>query len=122
MSESVEVETTRNGNHSSVAQSERLREPPKTFITKFMKPKTFDKVCMVLGEFLGTASLLFFGCAGTVHWDGPPVPMQPPVSFGLTVMMVIQMFGHISFALLNPAVVICAVINNLISIKVKPIS
>lgn len=84
-----------------------------------MSPSTFDKCCFVLAEVLGTATLMFIGCASTIHWDGSPVPLMPPLSFGLTVMLIIQIFGHISFAILNPAVAICAVINNLMSIKVE---
>lgn len=75
---------------------------------------------MVLAEVLGTATLMFLGCAGTLHWNGPPPSFIPPLNFGMTVAYIIQIFGHISYAILNPAVAICAVINNLISIKVKP--
>ena len=81
--------------------------------------KTFDKVCMVLGEVLGTATLMFFGCMSTVPIDGEVITLAPPFTFGLTVMMIIQMFGHVSFAILNPAVAIIAVVYDLISIKVN---
>lgn len=88
-------------------------------ITNLIPQKTFDKVCMVLAEILGTGSLLFFGCAGTIHWNGAPVSILPPLNFGLTVMMIIQIFGHVSFALLNPAVNIAAVVYNQITWQVR---
>lgn len=88
-------------------------------ITNIIPQKKFDNVCMVLAEVLGTGSLLFFGCAGTIHWNGPPLSIIPPLNFGLTVMMIIQIFGHISFALLNPAVNIAAVVYKQITWQVS---
>lgn len=73
---------------------------------------------MILAEVIGTGMLMFFGCMGAVMWDGPQ-GIVTPINFGLTVMMIIQTFGHISSALLNPAVSICAVVNNIISVKVN---
>lgn len=120
MSDSTEIRVTQNvnGTRQVPKRSDSLEETSK-LITKIMPQKTFDKICMVLAEVLGTATLMFFGCAGTIHWDGPPFALRPPLNFGLTVMMIIQIFGHISFAILNPAVTVCAVVNNLFSIKVN---
>lgn len=41
------------------------------------------------------------------------------LNFGLTVMFVVHIFGHISYAILNPAIVITAVIHKFIDIKVR---
>lgn len=117
MSESGEVRNPPNGTQSTL-RSESFRDTSR-FILKFMSQMTFDKICMVLAEVIGTATLLFLGCAGGVHWNGPPAAVQGPLNFGLTVMMIIQIFGHISYAILNPAVAVCAVINNLISVRVR---
>jgi hypothetical protein len=117
MSDNAEARTSSNGNHVP-AKPDTFRYTSR-FIHKFMTQKTFDVVCMLLAEVLGTGTLMFLGCAGTVNWNGPPPGLQPPLNFGLTVMFIIQIFGHISYAILNPAVAICAVINNLISVKVK---
>lgn len=81
--------------------------------------KPFDVVCMILGEFIGTSMLLFFGCMGTVKWVENPNVMLGPLNFGLTVMMIIQAFGHISFALLNPAITFTAFVCKLIPYKVS---
>ena len=88
------------------------------FIPKTVPLKTFDKVCMVLGELIGTTALVFFGCMSFVPMKGDVIPILPPFLFGLFVMMIIQTFGHVSYAILNPAIAIVAVVNNLISIKV----
>lgn len=117
MDSNVEIRVTKNGTHSSLSRSESFRE--SKWFSRIMSPSTFDKCCIVLAEVLGTATLMFIGCSSTIHWDGSPVSLMPPLSFGLTVMLIIQIFGHISFAILNPAVAICAVVNNLMSIKVK---
>lgn len=93
-------------------------QKPSKLIAGIISQGTFDKACMILAEVIGTGMLLFFGCAGSIFWDGPP-GISTPINFGLTVMMIIQTFGHISFALLNPAVSICAVVNKIISVKAR---
>ena len=103
----------------TVTRSESSVSGTPRFITRMMPQKSFDFVCMVLAEILGTSTLLLMGCAGTVPWNGPPISIQPPLNFGLTVAMIVQMFGHVSYALLNPAVSIAAVVYNLITIKVS---
>jgi aquaporin rerated protein, invertebrate len=102
-----------------VSDSSASSRNSSKFIVKVLPQKTFDKIAIVLGEVLGTATLVFFGCASTVHWNGQPSGIGPMLTFGLTVMMVIQTFGHVSMALLNPAVTVCAVINKMLSVKVK---
>ena len=86
---------------------------------KMMKQKTFDNLCMVLAEFIGTGILVFFGCMGCVPMTGITSTMSIVLNFGFTVMMIVQIFGHISFAILNPAVTIAAVVNKLITVKVN---
>ncbi|CRK96017.1 CLUMA_CG009457, isoform A [Clunio marinus] len=113
---STTVEVIRNQNGINDLKKESFHNTSQ-FILKFMSQNTFDMSCMVLAEFLGTAALIFFGCAGGIHWNGDPGPLIPPLNFGFIVLFIVQMFGHISYALLNPSVVICAVVNNLISVK-----
>ncbi|CAO1354236.1 unnamed protein product [Diamesa serratosioi] len=72
---------------------------------------------MVLAEFIGTGILVFFGCMGCVPMNGIPLEISSIINFGFTIMMIVQIFGHISFAILNPAVTIAAVVNKLITIK-----
>lgn len=46
---------------------------------------------MGLAELVGTALLLFLGCMGCIHTDIMPIPHHiPALSFGFTVMLIIQ--------------------------------
>lgn len=72
--------------------------------------RTLDKLAVFLAELIGTGLLLFFGCAGCLTWGAPPNVLQMTLNFGLTVMIVIQIFGCVSGAHLNPCVSIAALI------------
>lgn len=72
----------------------------------------------LIAEALGTAFLLFGGCMGCITWNENTPSWSGAVSFGLVVMIVIQCYGHVSGAHLNPAVTIAAVIYRLISVPV----
>lgn len=86
--------------------------------TKMLSVKDITRI--IIAEIIGTGMLVFFGCMGCVNWsDGKMTNFQPAISFGLAAMYVIQIFGHISFALLNPAVTIAAVVCKLIDLKVN---
>lgn len=117
MASRIEILSNQSVNLSQTS-SESSRDRSK-FVPKAISPVMFDKFCMILAEVLGTATLVFFGCMANVPMTGLPLGIAPPITFGLTVMMIIQMFGHVSIAILNPAVAIAAVVYNLISIKVE---
>lgn len=119
MSTNVEIQTAQNSTQTLMSRGDSYQKGPHSYVPKIISGKYFDKACMILAEVLGTASLMFFGCMANVPISGAVFAMAPPITFGLTVMMIIQMFGHISFALLNPAVAITAVVYDLISIKVN---
>lgn len=72
--------------------------------------QTVDKVTVFLAELIGTGMLLFFGCAGCITWGGPANHFPIVFSFGLAVMVPVQIFGCISGAHLNPAVTVAAFI------------
>lgn len=85
-----------------------------------MGSKTIDKVAMFLGELLGTALLLFLGCASCLSWNGTaPSNLQTSLAFGMVVMLIIQTFGCVSGAHLNPAVTLAAIVYDMISIQVN---
>lgn len=83
-----------------------------------MANESLDRVSIFLGELLGTAILTFLGCMSCIPWNGPPNPLQTSIAFGMIVMVIIQIFGCVSGAHLNPAVTIAAVVYDLLSIQV----
>lgn len=84
-----------------------------------MTSKVSDTVAIFLGELLGTALLLFLGCMGCIQWGNELNSLQVVLSFGLVVMLIIQIFGCVSGAHLNPAVSIAAVVYGIINFKVN---
>ncbi|XP_015600099.1 aquaporin AQPAe.a isoform X4 [Cephus cinctus] len=71
----------------------------------------WDTVLTGLAEMIGTAILVFLGCMGCIGgFSFIPSHLQLTLSFGLTVMVVIQCFGHISHAHVNPAMTVGAVV------------
>ncbi|XP_012288286.1 aquaporin AQPcic isoform X2 [Orussus abietinus] len=64
-----------------------------------------------VAELIGTAILMFFGCMGCLGSFGVAPPhFQVTVTFGFVVIIIIQCFGHISHAHVNPAITLCSVI------------
>ncbi|KAI4501300.1 hypothetical protein M0802_003673 [Mischocyttarus mexicanus] len=64
-----------------------------------------------LAEMLGTSILVFLGCTGCIGSLGVvPSHLQITLNFGLSVMIVIQCFGHISDAHVNPAITVGSVV------------
>lgn len=84
-----------------------------------MASQSLDRVSIFLGELLGTAMLIFFGCMSCIQWNGPPNPLQTSIAFGMIVMVIIQIFGCVSGAHLNPVVTIAAVVYDLLSAQVN---
>lgn len=80
-----------------------------------------ENVSVFLSELLGTALLVFFGCSGCLSWKGdvPPNELQVVLTFGIAVLICIQIFGCVSGAHINPSVTVAALIYKLISVKVR---
>nr|UQZ09754.1 aquaporin [Agriphila aeneociliella] len=74
----------------------------------------------VLSEFFSTMFLVAFGCMSCIPIEGLPYnpPMYAPLAFGMAIMICIQIFGHISGALMNPFIAVQAVLWGRISIPV----
>lgn len=84
-----------------------------------MSSRRADVLAMFLGELLGTGLLIFLGCMGCISWNGqPPSSLQSSLTFGMVVMLIIQMFGCVSGAHLNPVVTLAAIIYDMLSIQV----
>ena len=114
------IEDTSTHGSEATASDQCKTDSVKSSLCKVavMKQKTFDNVCMVLAELIGTGILVFLGCMGCVPMNGIPSAISTVLNFGFTIMMIVQIFGHISFAILNPAVTVAAVVNKLITVKV----
>nr|CAI5820394.1 unnamed protein product [Callosobruchus analis] len=71
-----------------------------------------DRLLLFLAEFLGTAILVFLGCAGCVKFraESGPGALEVAVGFGMAILIAVQCVGHISGAHINPAVTVAALI------------
>lgn len=79
-----------------------------------------DGFSKLIAETVGTAFLMFGGCMGGLTiTDEKPASFIGAASFGLCVMIIIQCYGHISGAHLNPAVTLATVIFQMTSIPVS---
>lgn len=76
---------------------------------------TAEAIAKCLAELIGTAMLLLLGCGTVTKWGGEHDHVISALGFGLSVMLIIQCFGSISMAHLNPAVTVCALILRFIS-------
>lgn len=84
--------------------------------------KRLLEICQILfAEVIGTAILLFGGCAGTLSWYGSIFEtFTPSMTFGLSAMIAIMCFGQLpgGHPYINPAVTVAAVILRMSSIWV----
>lgn len=82
-----------------------------------MKPSTLDVITVLLSELIGIALVMFFGCMGCIPFGGTTNHLQIVLNFGFIIMSMIQVFGHISGAYINPSVTIAAVIYKKLTVK-----
>lgn len=81
-----------------------------------MNSATLERISVFLAELLGTAILVFLGCSTCISGFGAVYnELVICLTFGLVVMLVVNIFGCISGAHINPAVTIAAVIYKLIT-------
>lgn len=82
-----------------------------------MKPSTLDAVTVILAELIGIALVMFFGCMGCISYGGTTTHLQTVLNFGFIIMSMIQIFGYISGAYINPSVTVAALIYEKLTVK-----
>ncbi|XP_076269469.1 aquaporin AQPAe.a-like isoform X2 [Rhynchophorus ferrugineus] len=101
---------------------EKQKESKRIQVTDNMT--TVDRMVLFAGEVGGTAVLVFLGCMGCVTGiaSGGIIPHeQISFTFGLAVMVAVQVFGHISGSHINPIVTVAALTLGNISLIQVPI-
>ncbi|ESO99183.1 hypothetical protein LOTGIDRAFT_82572, partial [Lottia gigantea] len=68
--------------------------------------KTLNLWRAVFAEFLATMLFVFLGCAATLTGTGTAKEVKIAFTFGLAIMAMIQMIGHVSGGHVNPAVTV----------------
>lgn len=88
-----------------------------------MEQKIIQLLILGLSETIATAMLVFLGCMGCVDFSeiGGPTPNHLTIvlGFGLVVMLIINIFGMVSGAHLNPAVTLAAYVYKLVDAPVS---
>lgn len=80
--------------------------------------QNFTIISKCCAELIGTGMLVFFGCMGLLIWDGVANHMAMVLNFGFVIMIIIQLFAHVSGAHFNPCLTLSATILKTLPIKV----
>ncbi|NXS86960.1 AQP2 protein, partial [Erpornis zantholeuca] len=72
----------------------------------------------VFAEFLATLVFVLFGLGSALNWPSAPAPstLQIALAFGLAIGTLVQAFGHISGAHINPAVTLGCLLGSQLSL------
>ncbi|CAH1953461.1 unnamed protein product [Acanthoscelides obtectus] len=81
-------------------------------LLKYDHLSMMDRLVLFLAEYLGTAILVFLGCAGCVKYreGSGPGSLEVAFAFGFAIIIAVQTVGHISGAHINPVITLAALI------------
>lgn len=85
-------------------QEIRFGKPKEVRILQLGELKTWPFWRAVLAEFVGTLLFVFLGSASAIPIGGAQSTIKIAFAFGIAIMALVQMFGHISGGHFNPAV------------------
>ncbi|XP_003694175.1 aquaporin-like isoform X1 [Apis florea] len=107
---SKDLGITFNPSSSIQAAKEKIVTPCLNSLTN-ETVSGWEIFTIALSETIGTAILVFIGCAGCIGSLGiNPSVLQISLTFGLAVLIAIQSIGHISGAHINPSITVAALI------------
>lgn len=87
-----------------------------------MKQKHLDLLTGFLSETIATGLLVYIGCLGCAGPFGhTPSHLEICIGFGLAVMLLLNIFGMVTGAQMNPAVTLAAYVYKLVSIEVSSV-
>jgi aquaporin related protein len=86
-----------------------------------MQKNYLELLTLFVAECIATAMLLFFACMGSVDLGNgaPPSHLSICIGVGLIIMLIINIFGMVSGAHLNPAVTLAAYVYKLVDVHVR---
>lgn len=104
----IDVETTRSSGVSTSSAEQPFTEKLCGMFSMPPMERAIDVVVIFFSELFGTSFLVLLLCSGVLV--DVPTKITYSISYGLAMVVVVQIYGHISFCNVNPAISFAAVI------------